>query len=382
MKVLLTVASLWPDYGGPAFSVSRLAIALGNAGVKVGVWAADQSAAVTPLLPSGSPVQRVTGAETEALDRFEHIDILHDNGIWLRHNHRLAVFAERRGIPRVVSTRGMLEPWALRHKGFKKYVAWKLYQRRDLRRASCHHTTAEAEAQNLQRLSLAVPISIVSNGMDVADETPATFSSSDQRPTTASRRTALFLGRIYPIKGLPMLVQAWSSVRPKGWHLRIAGPDEAGHRKHVENAVLAAGLTDSVSFTGPVAPQMKGSLFSEVDLFILPSYSESFGMVVAEALAHGLPVLTTKGTPWASLPKNGCGWWVEPTADGIGSALHAATSLDRNTLRSMGANGRALVATHFAWRNVASRFISLYESVLASSGRDTARTTSFPWATS
>jgi glycosyltransferase involved in cell wall biosynthesis len=360
-----------PEYGGPAFSVSRLAVALGDAGVEVGVWAADQSAVATPLLSFSSPVQRIVGTEAEALGRSDHIDILHDNGIWLRHNHRLAILAKRRGIPRVVSTRGMLEPWALRHKRFKKYVAWRLYQRRDLRIALYHHTTAEAEAQNLQHLSLAVPISIVPNGIDMPGESPAAFSSRDQRTTTETGRTALFLGRIYPIKGLPMLIQAWSSVRPKGWQLCIAGPDEAGHRKDVENAVLATGLTDSVSFLGPIAPQMKAALFSEVDLLILPSYSESFGMVVAEALAHGLPVLTTKGTPWSSLPKNGCGWWVEPTVDGICSALHAATNLDRGTLRSMGANGRALVAKHFAWRNVASRFICLYESVLTSSCRET-----------
>ena len=96
MKVLLTSTSLLPDYGGPALSVSRLATALADAGAKVGLWASDRSAAITPLLAAVSSVNRIIGDEFDALDRFGEPDILHDNGIWLRHNHRFAAFAEKR----------------------------------------------------------------------------------------------------------------------------------------------------------------------------------------------------------------------------------------------------------------------------------------------
>jgi glycosyltransferase involved in cell wall biosynthesis len=366
LKVLLTSTSLLPDYGGPAFSVSRLATALAEAGAEVGLWASDQSAAVTPLLPPGSSVQRVIGTEAEALDRFSKTDILHDNGIWLPHNHRLAVLAERRGIPRVISTRGMLEPWALRHKRLRKRVAWQLYQRRDLKQARCHHTTAEAEARNLQHLGLGVPVIAVPNGVDVPEERPRVGGSESQNAVRGGqRRTALFLGRIYPIKGLPMLVEAWARVRPDGWILRIAGPDEAGHQKQVEKAVAAAGLGEVVSFIGPIGHQMKTSAFFDADLFVLPSYSESFGLAVAEALAHGLPVLTTVGAPWSILPESGCGWWVDATVDGIAEGLRHATTLDPETLRTMGAKGRALVVAKFGWEGVADLILSTYEGVLS-----------------
>src|ERR1700739_2463083 len=99
------------------------------------------------------------------------MDILHDNGIWLPHNHRLAALAEKNGVPRVVSTRGMLEPWALQHKRLKKDVAWWLYQRRDLKQARCHITSSGAEERNLQRLGLKVPIITVPNGVDVPEWT-------------------------------------------------------------------------------------------------------------------------------------------------------------------------------------------------------------------
>jgi glycosyltransferase involved in cell wall biosynthesis len=340
-------------------------MALAEAGADVGLWTSDQSVGFTPLLPAQSPVRRLTGTEAAALDRFGKTDILHDNGIWLPHNHRLAVLTERCGIPRIVSTRGMLEPWALRHKRFKKGLAWWLYQCRDLKHARCHIATGEAEARNLQQQGLGVPIATVPNGVDVPEEWPRGVDSGAENAVRGGPRTALFLGRIYPVKGLPMLVEAWAHVRPAGWILRIAGPDEAGHRKQVEKAVVAAGLEQVVSFAGPLAYEMKKSAFLDAELFVLPTHSESFGIVVAEALAHGVPVLTTTGAPWSILREGGCGWWVDATVDGIAEGLRQATKLDPGTLRLMGAKGRALVSAQFGWKRVADLTLSTYKAILA-----------------
>lgn len=345
MKILLTVASLRPGYGGPAFSVSQLAGALSRAGVDVGLWAPDGSAMDTPL-PLPAAVERLAAPDAFAAD------LLHDNGIWLPHNHRLA----RLGLPRVVSTRGMLEPWAFRHKGAKKRLAWLLYQRRDLRRARALHATAPAEARNLRALGLGRPIVTIANGIDMPAERPA-------RAATAPR-VALFIGRIYPVKGLPMLIEAWARVRPEGWVLEIAGPDEAGHQAQVEAVVRAHGLTDAVRFLGPVADRQKQEAFHRAELSVLSSHSESFGMAVGEALAHGLPVLATRAAPWPMLEARGCGWWVETSVEGLADGLRRATTQDAGTLRAMGEKGRALIAADFSWDHAARAFIGLYEDAL------------------
>jgi glycosyltransferase involved in cell wall biosynthesis len=361
MKIFLAGTSLLPSYGGPAYSVARLAAALSNCGAQVGLWVADQSVSSAPLLAIYGNVLPLKGRAVEALAKFGVVDVLHDNGLWLSHNHQFAVFGAQHQIPRVVSTRGMLEPWAFRHKRLKKWLAWRLYQRHDLHRAQLLHATSDQEARNLQDFRLGIPVHMISNGVDLPDIKPAKAAARKSRD--AGQQTALFLGRIYPVKGLPMLVEAWARVRPKGWRLQIAGPNEAGHRAEVERLVSIAGLKAVVSFLGPIDSAAKSGAYCDADLFILPSYSESFGMAVAEALAHGLPVLTTKGTPWPGLAVHGCGWSVDPTIEGIAQGLLEATSQDQAALHAMGAKGRAWVAADFGWDSVANRLLAVYEEL-------------------
>ncbi len=342
MKIFHAVASLQASYGGPARSVPSLAAALNRCGCEATVWAAD-----------GSAGPQAGGA-----------DVIHDHGIWLPHNWRLSGTARRLKIPRIVSPRGMLEPWAMHHKRWKKRLAWLLYQRRCLASAGCIHATSEAEAEGIGRLRLGVPVCMIPNGVDLPDRMPEEYP-----PRESSRRVALFLGRIYPVKGLPMLVEAWSRIRPHGWVVEVAGPDEGGHQKEVERLIRHAGLEDQFRFTGLLEGRRKQEAFAGAELFILPTHSENFGMAVAEALASAVPVLTTTAAPWPLLEEKGCGWRVAPTPDAIAAGLAQATDLDSATLRNMGETGRELVGRSFSWNAAAEAMASVYRWLLGNGPR-------------
>lgn len=356
MKVLLTVASLRLHYGGPANSVSQLAMALSREGAQVGVWAPDGSGLDTQLIDDNTGVARLAGDAKTLLAEFMP-DVLHDNGIWLPYNHSLSRISRANNVPRVVSLRGMLDPWALRHKAAKKTIAWALYQKCDLRHAAHLHATAQVEAQNIHDRKLGVPVTMIPNG---TRPMPANLLQvSPTRPPTA-----LFLGRIYPVKGLLNLVEAWARTQPHGWRLDIAGPDEAGHQAQVQAAISKARLEDVIRFIGPVSGADKTRAFTNADLLVLPSHSESFGMVVGEALAHGVPVLTTTAVPWPDLETSACGWRVAPTAEGLSEGLLRATGHSRSELAHMGELGRQLISQNYSWPASAKAFLKLYEGTI------------------
>lgn len=352
MRILYVSASFKPSYGGPAYSVARLARAIGESGHAVGLWAPDGSAAEARLDGSNADIALLKGTLFEAVCTFGRPDILHDSGIWRPHNNGVARLAAREHIPLVVSTRGMLSLWARGHKQTKKMIAWLLYQRRNLQKADRLHATSEEEGRQLRDFGLFSKIEVIPNGVDIPEDIGAKHDNS--------RRKAVFLGRLYPVKGLPMIIEAWSRVAPAGWSLDIAGPDEGGHLAELTTAVKRFGLGDTVRFLGTVSGEAKFRFLTEADLFILPSHSESFGMAIAEAFAHGLPVLTTTAAPWSMIVDEGCGWWVDPTVESLTDALRKACSTDTSTLRSMGLKGRLLVRSRFGWETIANRFLEVY----------------------
>jgi glycosyltransferase involved in cell wall biosynthesis len=228
-----------------------------------------------------------------------------------------------------------------------------------MRQAACFHVTAEAETEALRALGLPQPTALIPNGVHLPETMPDGTATADRR--------ALFLSRVHLKKGLPMLLDAWARVAPEGWTLEIVGPDEGGHRAELEAQVAALGLNGEVVFSGPVDDADKWTKYAAADLFVLPTHSENFGIVVAEALAAEVPVLTTTGTPWRELETRDCGWWVEPATDAIAGALAAATTQDDNTLAVMGQRGRTLVEDNYTWAAVGRKMRQAYEWIL---GRD------------
>lgn len=123
-------------------------------------------------------------------------------------------------------------------------------------------------------------------------------------------------------------------------------------------------MTDTFKFIGSVADKDKWKLYRRADLFVLPTHSENFGIVVAEALASGLPVITTKGAPWAELEKHQCGWWVDIGVEPLAKALNQAINLSPEERQTMGQCGRQLIEQNYSWDKIGKEMLAVYEWIL------------------
>lgn len=411
MNVVLTIADLQPEGGGPSRSVRSLAIALADHGVRVQVaalhYGISRSAPVTlkhpRVLVHFIPCTEWEAGRYGAGGKFRRAvvklcepvagTVLHDNGIWLGTNRASVSAARQSGVPLIVSPRGMLTSWSLRNRRLKKKLAWWLYQRRDLRSARVLHATSRDEADGFRALGMRQPIAVIPNGVEpppssllrlgrgeggrvpdnVSGRSQLSASSvSDLKgvPSSISNlpssdcRTILFLSRIHRVKGLLDLVEAWGQIRPEGWRMVIAGGDADNHRVEVEGAIRARQLEASIVFAGELPDTAKWELYRAADLFVLPTKSENFGIAIAEALAAGVPVITTKGAPWADLTTHRCGWWIDFGVPALVEALREAIMLTGEQRFQMGQRGQRLVAEKYVWSRIAGQMLEVYTWIL------------------
>ena len=388
INVVQTVSDLSSFSGGPSRSISSLADNLHNSQFDVSI--------ITPffkksldnpiILPSNKSI-RILKAERNLLrtnfmfDRsyykllLQSINnqkntIIHDNGIWLSSNYTVSKFARNLSLPLVISTHGMLQEWSIKHKYIKKKIAWFLYQRNNIKSASLIHATSIFEAESIKKISLNVPIAIIPNGVKKATKNnlKSTLNLSKYGINIPKDKILLFIGRIHPVKGLINLLKTWERVKPykKNWKLVIAGPSDSNYSNILERFIKDKSLEKNVVLLGPVEGDDLLSLYSQSKLFVLPSFTENFGMVVLEALSYGLPVITTKGTPWSQLISSNCGWWVEPNVENLSYAINLAVNLDDIKLQEMSLNAIQL-SEEYNWKNIGEEFHKVYQWLLGKS---------------
>lgn len=352
MNILLATPSLRAEVGGPAYSVSSIQSFLDQAGVKTSTYTQHaKGGASLPLIGNG----RV----------FDGVDLVHTFGIWTPFGHRIAMKSRQANIPYIICPMGMLEPWPMAQKRIKKLLGFSLYQRRDIECSAAVHATAVSEAENLRALGITAPIAVIPHGIDLPVVSPKRPLLKD----ISGEKTFLFLSRIHPKKGLLELVEACTRLKDKNWKVIIAGTNNDGYQAVIEDAVNKAKLQEKFNFVGPVYGAEKTALFAKADVFVLPTHSENFGLVIAEALAHGVPVITTIGAPWAELNTNGCGWWIPTGADELEKTLVNAISMPSVELLEMGTRGRKLIEERYMWSAIIRKHVALYKWILGRSQR-------------
>lgn len=382
MKILIVTSGINPASGGPTRSCKGLCRALAQAGVDVtllvlgGRHEFENPCGVKVLYAEGAPLSAFTAS-------LFHYSLVHTQGLWSPKLHKVIVACRKANVPYVISPRGMLDPWALSVKKWKKRLAMFLYQRKDLEHAAAFHATAELEASNIRAQGLSQPIFIAPNGVEVPKEVTIVR-------TKGVRRTAIFLSRLHPGKGLLTLAEAWARVRPQGWVMRVVGPDSYGHKAEVlakldalrishadvpacnKEATSHSMMTPSPhvatnpqwEFVDMVDDQTKWHEYGAAEVLVHPSVSENFGITIAEGLYAGLPVICTTGTPWEDVKTCNCGMWIDAGVEPLVAALDRLLGQESARLSLLGSNGHTLIERKYLWPAIAQKVIRGYEGVL------------------
>lgn len=318
----------------------------------------------TPKYPGGLMSDRQLRALHPLI---QESDVVHLHTPWERTNLQIARRCRRLGTPYVVTIHGMLDDWCMSQKGPKKRLFLALGGRAMLDHAAWVHCTAEAERRQASRY-FSSPGVVIPLVLDLAEyrSLPGTGPAAEAFPGAARALASgepilLFLSRLHPKKGVEALIDAAIRLRDRGALARvlIAGPGEADYQRALR--ARAGPLGERVEFLGLVGGRAKVALYQCATVFVLPTSQENFGFVVPEALACGVPAITTRGVDiWPELEASGGAIIADPPtpeviADHIGALIADPARRDR-----MGRSGREWVLAMLNPDRIVGQFEEAY----------------------
>ncbi len=370
LRLTQIVASLEARHGGPSRSVRGLSTAQAAAGHTVELLTTAVGA-VGEAVAEGNLTVRTFAREWPAAlapsaPLRRHLrdsapEIVHHHGLWLRPLHYAHEAARRTGVPLVISPRGMMSPWAWSHRRWKKALADHFIHPGALAGAAGWHATSAGEANDIRRLGFTQPVCLAPNGVAAvpeADNAAAAAHWQERWPELRRRPAALFHSRFHVMKRPLELIDLWAACAPRDWLLLLVGIPEQYSVPQLQAYVRRAGLQDRVAVfdgTDQLPP------YAAATLFLLPSHTENFGLVVAEAMARSLPVLATETSPWQGLEAEGAGrcvpWY------GFGAALTALLTEGPAVLQERGRRARAWALRDYSWKKSAGTLAAFYSEL-------------------
>jgi glycosyltransferase involved in cell wall biosynthesis len=293
-------------------------------------------------------------------------DIVHFHGLWQPLHSRISRLCRQRRISYVVSPHGMLEPWAWRHKWWKKWPYFHLAEKRHLSGASALLATGEMEADQLRRFFPAQRIEVLPLGLTGAAK-PDYENARETLGWPENEQVLLFLSRIHEKKGLDLLLQALAALKNRlpVCRLVIIGGGEAGYVAQLKAfCERHSDQLPRIEWMGEIWGEDRWNYLKGADLFCLPTHSENFGLAVLEALQVGTQVLTTETTPWGGWLRDR-GFIAKPDSESIQQALMRYF----DSIQTESPARREALASwaweYFDWRNLAPRYMAFYQTLLA-----------------
>ena len=292
-------------------------------------------------------------------------DVVHFHGLWETAHLRIARECRRRGVPYVVSPHGMLEPWAWKHKWWKKRPYFAFLERPRLERARALLATSQNEATQLRKFFPRQDVHIIPLGL-TGTARPAYAAARASLGWRDEEWVLLFLSRIHPKKGLDILLQSLVEGKifvPSNTRLVIVGDGDREYLRELRQyCSTRADVLPRIDWVGAIWGEERWPYFQGADLFCLTTHSENFGLAILDACQVGTPVLTTDTTPWAEELAYGRGYITKPSVPQVTGILETIFSEGRTSNEKREA--LALWAWQkFDWINIAEEYAAFYDSL-------------------
>lgn len=368
MRLCHIVPSLEERHGGPSKSVRALANHAVGAGAEVELLTTRvEGDVLTPAEDDHARIRAFPRLTPQWLvrspDLQDHLldipyDCIHHHSLWLLSLRYAADAARRRGVPLVISPRGMMSGWAWSHRRWRKRLAERFIHPGAFQLAAGWHATSAEEASDIHTLGFRQPVCVSPNGVDLPTEAELAHSRATWQelcPAVRSRPVALFYSRLHRKKRVRELIDLWLGAPRGDWLLLVVGLAEDYTAAGLAEEVANLGASEHIAvFDGAGRPPP----YAVASLFVLPSHSENFGLVIAEALAAGVPALVTDTTPWSDLGPYRAGWCV--SWEDFSTTLNHALFTPEEELRAMGRTGHGWVRRDFSWARAAGLLHGFY----------------------
>ncbi|MHC5738689.1 glycosyltransferase [Nostoc sp.] len=384
MKILFIAPYIGATYGGTSKIVTELVEAIGFLGVSVDLVTTHANGSNNLDVPLNEWINQKC-YRVQYFDCWHRDDFIISPSLisWLFKNvnsydivHSQTVFAPMISvahsickyfqIPYIVTPHGMLEPWALSYKAWKKRIYYKVFENSAIQNSSAIQATSSFELNNINSLKFQNTV-FVPNGIRRQEFEPLSNREIfyQQFPETRGKTLILFLGRIDPKKGLDLLAPAFAKVYNQfpHTHLVVAGPDNIGFMDKAQNYFLQADCLDAVTFTGMVSGALKYAALAAANLYVAPSYSEGFSISILEGMASGLPCIITTACNFPEAAKAEAAHVIEINVNAIANALIECLSNPQQATE-MGDRAREFIFQNYTWDRAADKLIQVYKSVI------------------
>jgi glycosyltransferase involved in cell wall biosynthesis len=382
INILHVVKSLDPITGGPAVSGPSLCRELSyldcniylltkSMGEHYAVEDYGKSKLVNKRFHISDLITMFQGVFPDLSNIMKGIDIVHLHEIWPIENAIIGNYAKQKGIKLIISPHSSLLPNDINKtfvKQIKKWLAWNIYLRNSFQPLNGVHATALNELASIKSIGFKTNVALIPNGINPNEfkELPDREVFKKYFPDLYGKKILLFFSRIEPKKGLSLLAHAWGKLAKKfpEWHLLIVGPDTDNHWAHIKVILESSCAKKQYTYSGFLHGEAKYAVLNAAQLFILPTYWENFGIVIAEAMMAKTPIITTTETPWEKIVPKRCGWIIKPDCSALVSVMEQALSLDKKILDDMGERGHEFIKSEYRWEDVAKKMREFYNYIM------------------